>query len=369
MRNLIPVLLLAVPLAHADAKRGEFGKLADGTRIESVELTNARGVSARIITLGAAVQALSVPDRQGKAEDVVLGYDDAAGYATNPNYFGVSVGRYANRIADGRFELDGRTYTLEKNDGPNHLHSGAAGLSKVVWSIDSVSGSSVVLSHVSPDGAGGYPGTLRVTATYSLNEKNELAVEYRATTDRPTVVNFTNHSYFNLGGEASGRNVLDHRLTLFAQRFTPVNARLIPTGERRSVAGTPFDFTKGREIGAGIRDGREPQIVFGRGYDHNFIVDGAIGALRPAARVEDPRSGRVLEVLTTAPAVQLYTGNFLDGTTIGKKGRLYRQSEALCLEPQVFPDTPNHADFPTARLDPGQTYTHHIVFRFSTAAP
>ncbi len=238
-----------------------------------------------------------------------------------------------------------------------------------MWAIDSVSDSSVVLSHVSPDGAGGYPGTLRVTATYALNDANELAIEYRATTDKPTVVNFTNHSYFNLGGEGSGRNVLDHRLTLFAQRFTPVDARLIPTGERRAVAGTPFDFTRGREIGAGIRDGRDEQIVLGRGYDHNFIVDGVIGTLRPAARVEDPRSGRVLEVLTTAPAVQLYTANHLNGTTLGKKSRLYRQSEALCLEPQVFPDSPNQPDFPSARLDPGQTYTHRIVFRFSTAAP
>ena len=374
MAKSLLVLLLAVatPLAWADAKRGDFGTLPDGTRVESVELTNARGVSARIITIGAAVQSLSVPDRQGRTGDIVLGYDAAADYLANPNYFGVSVGRFANRIAGARFELDGRAYTLEKNDGANHLHGAAAGLSKVPWKIDAVrtaSPSSVMLSYVSPDGSGGYPGTLRVTAEYSLDEGNELVVEYRATTDKPTIVNLTNHSYFNLAGEGSGRSVLGQRLTLYAQRYTPVGAGMIPTGERRAVAGTPFDFTRPRELGTGIHDGREQQIVLGRGYDHNFIVDGASGTLRPAARVEDPYSGRVLEVLTTAPAVQLYTANFLDGTTIGKGGHLYRQSEALCLEPQTFPDAPNHPDFPTARLNPGETYRHRIVYRFSVTSP
>ncbi len=371
-RSFFLVLALAAPLAAADAKRGDFGTLPDGTRVEAVELTNARGVSARIIAIGASVQALRVPDRKGRSEDIVLGYDSAAEYLTNDNNFGISVGRFANRIAGASFQLDGTTYTLEKNDGPNHLHSASAGLGAKVWKVESVSDgspSNVVLSVVSPDGAGGYPGTLRVTAEYSLNESNELAVEYRATTDKPTVVNLTNHSYFNLAGQGSGASVLGQRLTIFAQRFTPVGSTLIQTGERREVAGTPFDFTRGREIGSGIHDGRDPQIVYGRGYDHNFIVDGAIGTLRPAARVEDPVSGRVMEVLSTAPAVQLYTGNFLNGTTKGKGGRLHRQSEALCLEPQTFPDAPNQADFPTARLDPGQTYRHRIVYRFSVASP
>jgi aldose 1-epimerase len=370
--SLLLLLAAAMPLAFGGAKRADFGTLPDGTRVEAVDLTNAHGVSARIIPIGASVQSLRVPDRQGRSEDIVLGYDSAAEYLVNANFFGVSVGRFANRIAGASFKLDGQTYTLEKNDGANHLHSAGAGISKVTWKIESVSDGSpsgVVLSYVSPDGAGGYPGAMRITAEYSLNESNELAVEYRATTDKPTVVNLTNHGYFNLAGEGSGTTVLGQRLTIFAQRFTPVRAGMIPTGERRAVVGTPFDFTRPREIGTGIHDGREPQLVFGRGYDHNFIVDGAIGTLRPAARLEDPVSGRVMELLTTAPAVQFYTGNFLDGTALGKGGRLHRQSEALCLEPQTYPDAPNQPDFPSARLNPGETYRHRIVYRFSVASP
>jgi aldose 1-epimerase len=223
------------------------------------------------------------------------------------------------------------------------------------------------LSHSSPDGAGGYPGTLKVTATYSLNDKNELSIEYRATSDKPTIVNITNHSYFNLAGEASNSDVLGHRLTLFASKYTPVDQTLIPTGELRSVAGTPFDFRQPHAIGERVRDGKDQQLRIGRGYDHNFVVDGKANELRPAARVEDPQSGRVMELLATGPGVQFYSGNFLDATSVGKTGRVYRQGDGLCLEPQVFPDTPNHAEFPSARLNPGATYVNTMVLRFSVA--
>jgi aldose 1-epimerase len=354
----------------AEAKRAAFGQLSDGRKVEAVDLTNASGVSARIITLGASIQALSAPDKQGKSADIVLGYKTAAEYLAKPQYFGVTVGRYANRIAKGKFTLDGKSYALATNDGPNHLHGGAKGFDKVLWQIDSVkSGSpaSVVLSYTSPDGEEGYPGTLKVTATYSLSDKNELTIDYRATTDKATIVNVTNHAYFNLAGEAGTADILGHRLTLAADAYTPVDSTLIPTGERKSVAGTPFDFRKATLIGARVRDGRDEQIRYGRGYDHNFVVNGAAGTMRVAARVEDPASGRVMELLTTAPGVQFYSGNFLDGTSLGKGGRIYRQGDALCLEPQVFPDAPNQKNFPTARLDPGKTYSNSMILRFSTA--
>jgi aldose 1-epimerase len=345
----------------------DFGTLQDGTRVAAAELSNGAGMSVRIIALGAAIQSLTVPDRRGVRDDVVLGFDSARDYAAQRQFFGATVGRYANRIARGKFTLDGREYALETNDGPNHLHGGVHGLDRVLWKIDEVTSgpaARVVLSHVSPDGAGGYPGTLTITATYSLGEQNELSIEYRAKTDRPTIVNITNHAFFNLAGNS---DVLGHRLTLFAESFTPVDATLIPTGERRSVTGTSFDFRQPRAIGQFIRDGRDEQLRIGRGYDHNFLISGTSGQLRPAARLEDPASGRVLEVLTTAPGVQFYSGNFLDGTVVGKAGRIYRQGDALCLEPQLFPDTPNHPDFPSARLDPGREYVNRMVFRFSVS--
>lgn len=354
----------------AEAKRTSFGALSDGRKVEAVELSNANGVSARIVTLGAAIQALSVRDAKGQSADIVLGYNTAAEYLAKPQYFGVTVGRYANRIAKGKFTLDGKTYTLALNDGSNHLHGGKQGFDKVLWTIDSMkSGSpaSVVMSYTSPDGEEGYPGTLKVTATYSLNDKNELAIDYKATTDKPTIVNITNHAYFNLAGEASNEGILGHRLMLAADAFTPVDATLIPTGEKQPVAGTPFDFRKPTLIGARVRDGRDEQMRFGRGYDHNFVVNGAAGTMRLAARVEHPGSGRVMELLTTAPGVQFYSGNFLDGTSVGKGGHIYRQGDALCLEPQVFPDAPNQKGFPSARLDPGQTYSNSMILRFSTA--
>ena len=366
------VSCLTLPIASAagaEATRMEFGKLEDGTGIEAIELSNDHGVSARVITLGATLQSLSVPDRDGRSDDIVLGYSTAKEYLAEPQYFGATVGRYANRIAAGRFTLDGKQYVLPTNDGENHLHGGPRGLDKVVWKVQPVSSgspASVTLSYVSPDGDGGYPGTLDITVVYSLNDDNELAIEYRATTDKPTIVNITNHAYFNLAGEAGDSDVMDHRLMLFADQYTPVNATLIPTGELRKVAGTAFDFRKAHAIGDRIRDGSDEQIRFGRGYDHNFVVNGSAGALRPGVRVEDPQSGRVMEVLTTAPGVQFYSGNFLDGTTVGKSGRVYRQGDAFCLEPQVFPDSPNKPDFPSARLDPGETYVNRMVFRFST---
>lgn len=363
---LLALAVASHPAAAAEAKKLQFGKLADGTAIEAVELSNGR-VSTRIITLGAAVQSLKVPDRGGKVGEIVMGHDTPAEYVAKPQYFGATVGRYANRIRAGKFSLDGKSYQLATNDGPNHLHGGVKGLDKVVWKIDSVKSGSpatVVLSHVSPDGDGGYPGTLKVTATYSLSDENELKVEYRATTDKPTIVNITNHSYFNLSDNDS---VLGHRLTLLSDAYTPVDSTLIPTGERRNVAGTPFDFREPHVIGQRVRDAKDEQIRFGRGYDHNYIVRGKAGTLRLAAKLEDPASGRVMELLQTAPAVQFYSGNFLDGTSIGSGGRIIRQGDALCLEPQVFPDAPNHPDFPTSRLNPGETYTNTMVFRFSTA--
>lgn len=376
-KQTLAAFIVSAALSHpaasafaAEAQTGDFGTLADGTRIEAVELTNRHGVSARIITLGATLQSLRVPDAHGASADVVLGYDEPQQYLDQPQYFGASVGRYANRIAHGRFTLDGKDFELPVNDGPNHLHGGPRGFDKAVWTLakaESGSPARAVFTYVSPDGEQGYPGRLEVTAIYTLSEDNELAIEYRAVTDAPTIVNVTNHSYFNLAGASGDQSILDHLLTLFADRFTPVDATLIPTGERRAVAGTPFDFREAKRIGSDIRDGESEQLRFGRGYDHNFIVNGEAGELRPAARLVDPGSGRVMELLVTAPGVQFYSGNFLDGTTVGKGGRIYRQGDALCLEPQVFPDAPNHADFPSARLDPGDTYVNRMVLRFSTA--
>ena len=358
------------PSVAAEVKRVDLGSLADGTPVAAVELSNAKGMSVRIMALGAAIQALNVPDRHGVIADVVLGHDTAREYLEKRQFFGATVGRYANRIANGRFRLDGRDYALETNDAPNHLHGGVRGFDRVLWRIDSISSGSparAVLSHVSPDGAGGYPGTLNVTATYTLDEQNELAIEYRATTDKPTIVNITNHTYFNLAGAAGGRDVLDHRLTLLADAYTPVDTTLIPTGERRNVAGTAFDFRAPRAIGERIRDGSEEQLRIGRGYDHNFVLHGRAGEVRLAARLHDPQSGRVLELLTSSPGLQFYSGNFLDGTSVGKRGRIHRQGDALCLEPQVFPDAPNRPDFPSARLDPGQVYVNAMIFRFSVS--
>jgi aldose 1-epimerase len=353
----------------AEATRAPFGATPDGVAIEAVTLTAANGISARIISYGATLQALLLPDRDGRSADVVLGYDDLAGYVAKPQFFGATVGRYANRIAGARFTLDGKTYSLAANDGPNALHGGKKGFDKVVWTITEVKSgpaASVTLTYTSRDGEEGYPGSLQVSVTYSLDENRTLTIRYTATTDKPTVVNLTNHSLFNLAGVPAARSVLDHRLMLAADAYTPVDATLIPTGEIKNVAGTPFDFRQAAPIGARIRDASDPQIAIGRGYDHNFVLRGGVtDSPKLAARVEDPVSGRVLELYTTEPGVQVYTGNFLDGTTAGKSHVVYRQGDGLALEPQKFPDSPNHAAFPSTRLDPGQTYRQTSYFRFA----
>jgi aldose 1-epimerase len=344
--------------------------MPDGRHVELISLANGHGLTLRLMTLGASVQSLMVPDRNGKAADVALGYASLAGYLSKPQYFGATVGRFANRIADGRFTLDGHTYQLAKNDGPNTLHGGLKGFDKALWTVQSTKAgptASVTFELVSPDGEESYPGKLSVTATYALNDQNEISVEYRATTDKPTIVNLSNHTYFNLAGEGSPDGVMKHLLTLNAQEFTPVDATLIPTGEFRQVAGTVFDFRTAKPIGQDIRDGREQQLLYGKGYDHNWVVSHtAAKEPRPVARVEDPASGRVMEILSDQPGLQFYSGNFLDGTTVGKSGHTYRQGDAFVLEPQQFPDTPNHPAFGSAELKPGSVYRNRILYRFST---
>jgi aldose 1-epimerase len=329
-------------------------------------------MTVKLISLGAGVQAIQAPDRHGRSADVVLGYDTLEGYLTKPNFFGSTVGRVANRIAKGRFTLDGKTYQTPVNDGPNSLHGGTKGFDKVVWSVlDTKSGpsASVTFQYVSPDGDQGYPGKLTTTATYALNERNELTVDYRATTDRPTVVNLSNHTYFNLAGEGAPQGALEEQLTIPAQAFTPVDATLIPTGEFKPVAGTPFDFRTPKTILRQVRDGRDPQLVYGRGYDHNWVIAKTVATEpRLLVRVEDPASGRKLEILSNQPGLQFYSGNFLDGTIVGKSGHIYREGDAIVLEPQLFPDTPNQPAFGSARLDPGQTYRNLIIYRFGVTA-
>ena len=357
------------PAFAATVTRERAGTLADGTVIEAITLTNARGVSARILTYGATLQTLIAPDRSGKRADVLLGYDDLASYVTRPNYFGVTVGRYANRIGGGSFMLDGRRFQLPLNDKTNSLHGGTTGYDKVAWRVASVANgpvARVVLAHRSPDGDSGYPGRLAVTTTYTLDERGDLGIAFDATTDRPTVVNMTNHAIFDLGGEGSAAGATGHRLTIPARAITPVDARLVPTGVLQPVAGTVFDFRTGRIVADGIRDGRDAQIVFGHGYDHNFALDkGLTRTPELAARLEDPASGRVLEVLTTEPGVQFYTGNFLDGTFVGKGGHLYRMGDGIALEPQKFPDAPNKPAFVSTRVDPGKPYHHQMIYRLS----
>lgn len=364
------LVLQPAALWGATAERASFGKLPDGTPIEAVTLANSHGVSARIITYGATLQALVTPDRHGQKADIALGYDDLSGYVEHPNYFGATIGRFANRIGGARFTLDGKTYTLALNDKPNSLHGGTQGFDKRPWRIESVqSGESAAVTMTLTSAAGdqGYPGTLQVKQRFSLDETGALTLDYSATTDAPTVVNLTNHSIFDLAGEGSQHGVLDQRLTIPASHYTPVDATLIPTGVLQPVAGTVFDFTHGRIIGQDIRDGRDPQIVAGRGYDHNFALDaGLTREPKLAARLEDPQSGRVLEVWSTEPGLQVYTGNFLDGTRVGKHGHLYRMGDGIALEPQKFPNAPNEPKFSSARLNPGATYHHRMVFRVST---
>lgn len=357
--------------AHAEttATRETFGKMPDGKPVEAVVLTNAHGLKARVIAYGASLQSLSVPDRDGRFANIALGYASLEGYLDQPQYFGATVGRYANRIAKGRFALDGKTYQVPVNNGPNSLHGGTRGFDKVVWTIDTVSHdagkASVTLTYVSPDGDMGYPGKLTVTAIYTLDDRDQLSIDYRATTDRPTIVNLSNHAYWNLSGEGSG-SVMDERLTIAGVAYLPVDAGSIPTGEIRQVAGTPFDFRQAKPIGRDIRT-NDPQLLNGHGYDHNWVISRkAAAAPRMVARVEDPKSGRVLTLSSAQPGLQFYSGNFLDGTTVGTGGHVYRQGDAFVLEPQLYPDTPNQPAFGSARLAPGQTYRNLIVYRFTT---
>src|SRR5215203_256843 len=346
--------------------RASFGTAPDGTPVDVYTLVNAHGIRTRILTYGGIVQTIETPDRAGKLDDIVLGFDDMQGYVKSSPYFGAIVGRYGNRIARGRFTLDRKTYSLAINNAPNHLHGGIKGFDKVVWdaqSFRSDSGTGVVLSYTSPDGDEGYPGALRTRVTYTLTDRDELAIDYEATTDKPTPVNLTNHTYWNLAGDGK-RDILGHVLTLEADSLTPVDSTLIPTGQIMPVAGTPFDFRTPMAIGARVND-PHVQIRYGRGYDHNIVLTraGRTG-LSHAARITEPTTGRTLDIYTTEPGVQFYSGNFLDGTAVGKSGRVYRHRYGLALETQHHPDSPNKPNFPSVILRPGETYRTRTVFRF-----
>jgi aldose 1-epimerase len=356
---------------HTPAEAEPFGALADGTEVHRHTLDNGRGLVVRVLTYGGILQRIDVPDRDGRPANVALGFADLDSYVRdNTPYFGALIGRYANRIAGGRFTLDGRAYVLPVNNPPNSLHGGTEGFDKRVWTATAAAGedpAGLELAYTSPDGEMGYPGTLSVRARYRLGPDNELRIDYRATTDGPTHVNLTNHSYFNLAGEAAG-TVEGHQLQLHAAHYTPTDATNIPTGEIAPVAGTPFDFTSPHRVGERI-DAADEQLEYGLGYDHNFVLDPAPAgqALRPAARVVDPASGRVLEVLTTEPGIQFYSGNQLDGTLVGPGGAAYRPRAGLALETQHFPDTPNQPGFPSTVLRPGQVYQSATVYRFSVS--
>ena len=371
--TIVPILfffmatiLVAVLQAEANPKmqKQSFGKTDDGQQTYLFTLTNKNGMEAAITNYGGTVVTLKVPDRNGKVEDVVLGYDKLEDYEAGKAYFGAIVGRYANRIAHAKFTLDGITYTLPKNDGDNHLHGV---FNKRVWNAKDVSssaGQALELTYLSKDGEDGFPGNLSVKVVYTLTDQNELKIDYSATTDKDTVLNLTNHCYFNLAGQGNG-DILQTQLMIRADRFTPVDATLIPTGELRSVKGTPFDFLTSTVIGARI-DQDDQQLKLGHGYDHNWVLNNATaGSLFAAAQAYEPHSGRVLEVSTTEPGLQLYTGNFLDGIR-GKGGKVYNRRYAFCLETQHFPDSPNHPQFPSTVLKPGQHFESTTVYKFSS---
>ncbi len=346
-------------------KKSDYGKLDDGTAVDLYTLTNGNGAAAKVITLGGILTELHVPDRDGKSGDVVLGCDDLKTYAAGHPFFGALTGRYANRIAGGKFTLDGKDYTLFVNNGPNSLHGGKKGFDKAVWHAeprDTKDGASLRLTHTSPDGDEGYPGNLKVAVTYTLTDKNELRIAYEATTDKATPVNLTNHSYFNLGGHASG-DVLGHEVTLMADNYTPGDKDLIPTGKIVPVKGTPLDFTSPAKIGDRIAQLKGEGLP--GGYDHNYVINGGGKSLVLGARVHDPKSGRVLEMRTTEPGVQLYTANFLKDQK-GKGGAVYAQHAGFCLETQHYPDSVHHDNFPSTILRPGQTYRQTTVYAFST---
>ncbi len=353
--------------ANTTMSRTSFGTLPDGTALELFTLKNASGMEVIVTNYGGIITSLKVPDRSGKIDDVTLGYDSIDGYLKSSPYFGAIIGRYGNRIGKAQFELDGKTYKLPANDGPNTLHGGVKGFDKVVWQAEPFEREGergIVFTYVSPDGEEGFPGTLTSRVTYTLTDKNELAFDYHATTDKPTVVNLTQHAYFNLAGDGSG-DVLGHELTINADRYTPVSATLIPMGELAGLEGTPLDFRTKTAIGARI-DAAHEQLKRAGGYDHNYVLNKQGEGLTLAARVEEPKTGRVMEVHTTEPGIQFYSGNFLDGSITGKQGHVYNKRNGFCLETQHYPDSPNQPSFPTTTLKPGEEYQSRTVYTFST---
>ena len=344
---------------QARVQKSSFGALPDGTAVDLFTLANANGLSAKVATYGAIITELHVPDGKGQFCDIVLGYDNLEQYLRKHPFFGATVGRVANRIAKGRFTLDGQTYALATNNGPNHLHGGLKGFDKKVWQAEPQTGAAVKFSYTSPDGEEGYPGTLAVAVTMTLTDANELRLDYTATTDKPTPVNLTNHSYFNLAGEGSA---LEHEMMLAADYYTPSDSTLIPTGEIKLVKDTPMDFTAPRPIGSRFAQLQNKPV----GYDYNYVLNSGGKGLALAARVSEPRSGRVMEVHTTQPGIQFYSANFLDGTLTGKRGVVYQQHSAFCLETQHFPDSVNQPQFPSVILRPGQTYRQTTVHKFLT---
>ncbi|WP_157105613.1 aldose epimerase family protein [Sphingomonas sp. TDK1] len=368
--GIAAMVALASTAEATTAKRGTFGRMPDGRPVASVTLTNARGISATVVAYGAMLQSLVMPDRAGHKADVILGYDNMSDYLAKGQYFGATVGRFANRLAEGRFRIDGRNFQTPVNDGKNALHGGTVGFDKLLWEVVSVKDgptASVTLRAVSRDGDMGYPGTMTVDATYALDEQNQLTITYTATTDAPTIANITNHSYWNLSGEGSTGGAMGHRVAIPAQTYLPTDAGAIPTGEFKSVAGTVFDFRIPHAVGDRVRDARDQQIVFGRGYDHNWVIGREVTPDQHLmAKIYDPASGRGFELWSNQPGLQFYSGNFLDGTTHGKSKRIYREGDAIVMEPQIFPDSPNQKGFPNARLDPGQTYRNVMTYRLST---
>jgi len=354
------------PEASIRVQKVPFGQTADGTPVDLITLRNGKGIEMKVLTYGGIIMSLKTPDRTGAVDDIVMGHDTVAAYEANSPYFGSLIGRVGNRIGKGTFTLDGKAYTLARNNGPNHLHGGIKGWDKVVWKASDPfqdrTGVGVRLEYTSVDGEEGYPGTVTAHVVYTITPDNKLIVDYHATTDKATVINLTQHSYFNLGGSKT-TDILGHEVMLNADRYTPVDATLIPTGELASVAGTPFDFRTATAIGARIND-KNTQLEYGKGYDHNWVLTRAGEGLQKAASVYEPTTGRTLEIATTEPGIQFYTGNFLDGTITGKGGRVYPFRSGFCLETQHYPDSPNKPAFPSIELRPGAEYKTQTIFTF-----
>ncbi len=381
MKNLskiiLPVLFVSLIFTQSCKKSPEktmagitqevFGKVSETENADIFTLRNTAGMTVRISNYGGTIISWTAPDKDGNYEDITLGCDSLAGYQKGVPYFGALIGRYGNRIAKGKFTLDGKPYTLAINNGENALHGGLKGFDKVLWKALTVDGEEpkLVLNYVSKDGEEGYPGNLSVEVIYTLTKDNSLKIDYKATTDQATVINLTNHAYFNLSGVKTSTPILDHEITLNADKFLPVDVTLIPTGELKSVTGTPFDFTKSKKIGLQINDSTDVQIKYGGGYDHCWVLTDSSKTLKLAAIVHEPKSGRMMEVFTTEPAIQFYTGNFLDGTIVGKGGIICQRRAGLCLETQHYPDSPNQSKFPSTVLRPNETYQTSTVYKFS----